>query len=217
MTDGLEDRSQGEWQIAEEALPCFGRLTVKHDAAESEPPPWVCPHERRPMRKKLSPFLGAEVFGDNWNDVVLLVVEVFVDERRESRDLGHEFLGTPWVTHLGPRDCGGPNSLAGIVDGAVRILHPGQLGGAATRTRGQPWPHKLVLGRMMKMHRRHHEVDVLVNHCGASAVTSSDTAYEVSSVVQLPAEATVNQRHLERITRHLLPPVPGARSYNSAA
>jgi hypothetical protein len=59
---------------------------------------------------------------------------------------------------------------------------------------------------MMKMHRRHDEVDVLGNHCGAPAVTGSDTAYKASSIVQLPVEATVNQRHLEWITRHLCPP-----------
>ena len=206
VTDCLEDRSQGQWQIAEEPLPCFGRLTVEHDAAQGETPPRVCPHKRRPVRKELSPFLWAEVLGDNWNDFVFLVVEVFVDERRESRDLGHELLGTPGVTRLGPRDCGGPNSLAGIIDGAMRFLHPGQLGGSARRPGGQPWPHKLILGRMMKMHRRHDEVDVLGNHCGAPAVTGSDTAYKASSIVQLPAEATVNQRHLEWITRHLYPP-----------
>ena len=148
---------------------------------------------------------------DNWNDFVFFVVEVFVDERRESRDLGHEFLGTPGVTVLGPRDCGGPNSLAGIIDGAMRFLHPGQLGGSARRPGGQPWPHKLILGRMMKIHRRHDEVDVLGNHCGAPAVTGSDTAYKASRIVQLPAEATVNQRHLEWITRHLHPPPPDAR------
>jgi hypothetical protein len=69
---------------------------------------------------------------------------------------------------------------------------------------------------MMKMHRRHDEVDVLGNHCGAPGVTASDTAYKASSIVQLPAEATVNQRHLEWITRHLYPPPPDARSYSAA-
>jgi len=49
VTDCLEDRSQGQWQIAEEPLPCFGRLTVEHDAAQGESPPGVCPHERRPV------------------------------------------------------------------------------------------------------------------------------------------------------------------------
>ena len=71
---------------------------------------------------------------------------------------------------------------------------------------------------MMKMHRRHDEVDVLGNHCAAPAVTGSDTAYKASSIVQLPAEPTVNQRHLEWITRHLYPPspMPDARSYPAA-
>jgi Domain of unknown function (DUF222) len=177
LTECLENRSQGQWQIAEEALSRFDRLTVEHDATQGESPPRVCPHERRPVRKELSPFLGAEVFGDKRNDLVFLVVEVFVDATRESLNDGHQFLRTPRVARGGPRGRGGPNSLTGIIDGAVRVLHPGQLGGSARCPGGQPWPHKPVLGRMMKMHRRHHEVDVLVNHRGASAVTGTDTAY----------------------------------------
>jgi hypothetical protein len=60
---------------------------------------------------------------------------------------------------------------------------------------------------MMKVHRRHHEIDVLANHCGSSTVTGSDTAHETGSIVQLPAEASVDQCHLERITRHVYAPI----------
>jgi hypothetical protein len=157
------------------------------------------------VRKKFPPFLGPEVFGDQGNDIVLFVIEVLIDDRREPRDLGHEFLGTPPVTRLGPRDCRGPNSLDGIVDCAVRIFHPGPLLSPAGRTRGQPWPQNLVLGGMMKVHRRQHEVDVLADNSGASRVTGRDTADEASSVTQLPSETAVDQRHLERITWHLYP------------
>ena len=187
------------------------RSLVSADSPSSTMPPRASPRlgcaltNADPCARNFLHSLGLRYSAISGTTFVFLVVEVFVDATRESLDHGQEFLGTPRVTRLGPRDRGGPNSLAGIIDGAVRILHPGQLGGSARRPGGQPRPHNPVLGRMMKMHRRHHEVDVLANHCGASAVTGSDTAHEASSIVQLPAEATVNQRHLERITRHLYP------------
>jgi len=38
-------------------------------------------------------------------------------------------------------------------------------------------------------------------------ITATDASHEVSGIVKLPAEATVNQFHLERVTRHLLTPI----------
>jgi len=103
------------------------------------------------VRQELPPLLGAEILGDERNNLAFFVVEVLVDAPREVLDKGQELSGKPRVARLRPLDHGGSKPVAGLINGTVRILHPFDLGGSARYPGRQPRPNNPVLGQMMMM------------------------------------------------------------------
>ncbi len=128
------------------------------------------------MRQECAPLLRLEVLGEQWYDDRFLVVEVFVDQPREMLDQRYEFRGQPNVAGL--RECARrqPNAVATLINHAVRVFHTDNLGGEAWFASAQFRPDISVLGPMVVVQRRHHEVDVPADDGGTLAVIGSDPA-----------------------------------------
>jgi hypothetical protein len=164
------------------------------------------------VRKEPAPLIGAQRRGNEGDDGVFLVVEVRINELRETFDEGHHLFSKRGVGRSSPPDRGLSNPLTCNVDRAVCVLHAAHPFGSVRDLGGQLRPDHRVLGRVMKVDRRHHEVDVVCDDGGAVAITVSDASDEARGVVQLSAETAVDQCHFERITRHFDSPRSSNRS-----
>ena len=81
-------------------------------------------------------------------------------------------------------------------------FHTSNLSGLSRCTRVQLGPDQFVLGSVMVVQRGHDEVQMIADNCRSLCVTSIDVANKTGSVVQLGAEDSVDDCHVECVDGH---------------